>query len=353
MGDFNIAVIQLRTVHVDDDRRVSVEIGLDLDGEIHRILEPEVAGPPCHGGVDAQRKIAYKEHVIGTFHNLKIRVDGTAVKGGGDLADATAQIRDGFSAYIGDSHAVAFSFGALAQRIVVGERFSRIQYDAVDGLRSQTDVGDAVTGTAAERGLTVVETVTEQQIIKHIFCDGRFRINDIKGQRLSRSRRPIGGFRRGKIETHTGHGFRQAAGGFVIDGGNGLHIDGFIQRVQIHRGRPLRRHFERPGFTSLDGGLQSVCKGLYHFFSIHRFQSGTLHQRNAVIGRNAGLCIRQTVVCVGSFGDPLTQDGVVIAGIDVVHQIQRARPGVIRDGVFYGVSATPVSHGLGSQSFGT
>ena len=267
------------------------------------------------------------------------------------MADAPAQIRDGLTTDIGDAHSVASCLSALAESVVIGERLARIQYDAVDGLRGQADVGDAVAGAAAERGLTVVQAVAEQQFIQHVLRDRRFRIDDIKGQCLPRFCCTVSGLCGGKIKTHAGHGLRESSGGFVINGRKRIHMDGFVQGIQIHRSRMLGGHFKGPGFTCLNGGLQPVRQSLHYLICVHRIQTGSLYKSDAVLGHYAGLGVCQPVISFDGLGDPLQQNAVVIAGIDVVHQVQSALSGVIGDGILNGISAAPVGHGLGGEAF--
>ena len=93
--------------------------------------------------------------------DLQVGDQGAVVQGGGDLADAAAQLLDGHTGAVGVGGLVAVFCGALAQGGVVVEGLTGLQHHAVDGSagQGQVDVAVLVVGVV---GLIGGQHITEQ-----------------------------------------------------------------------------------------------------------------------------------------------------------------------------------------------
>ena len=255
------------------------------------VAELEIGGSPVHGGVQSQRKIGHSRAVAGAGDDLQIGKQYAVVQCAGALTHAAADGVGQAVAGVGGGGLVALFRRALAQRVVVGEGFSRLNDDPVEGFAEQAQIGIAVFIVAVLR-LAGAENIPEINGISQ-----NFRLHERHGNGDGfpgsglRQRR----FRRVQIEgIAVGAGdepvFRHVEG--IV---NGRGADFIVNGIQVQlRGGGFRRDvhgdavFSRPaGGHGLTVSPQNLVTGAVHV----QMRFGNAHGQFQRLAGGAGVVV--------------------------------------------------------------
>ena len=249
--------------------------GLDFDGIGAGVFKLVVQIAPENRRVHAAGHVIDQIHMRLALHGLEIRQQDGVVDGRGDLTDAAAQLRLGFSAVnVGDGLLVALLLGALANDLVERENLAGHNNCAVNGLAGQLQVGGTVPNRSMV-GVGLAQNVLEQPLAQGV------------GVRLRLKRRHpnahlVAGLRSGQclgqlvlIEAIAILAIGNLSGLGVHRRLHGVLAVPLPELVHVHR---LLRKLDLIGQGRAEGclGILGVCNGFI----------GGLDQRKHVLGMN-------------------------------------------------------------------